>query len=140
MKQDKNKDKKRSKYTKEEIEQIKVWRGQGKTWGEISDLNGRPANAMCVKFSQMTLGVPEYKEPTAPKIVIPDNVKSINERNAVTVKSRTLKDYAVKIDVVIKYETLEEAAKLVKGFDDLTQISQYYSGEVKIFETNEIQI
>ena len=129
-----------AKYTDKEIKDIKRWRGEGLTWAEIEDRNGRSAKAMSAKFSKMTLGVPEYKEPVIPKIVIPDNVKSINERNAVTMKHRVLKEYAVKIDVLLKYDTLEDAAKLVKGFNDLTQVSQYYSGEVKIFETNEIEI
>ena len=129
-----------AKYTDKEIKDIKRWRGEGLTWAEIEDRNGRSAKAMSMKFSKMALGVPEYKEPKITPIVIPDNVKSINERNAVTVKHRVLKEYAVKIDVLLKYDSLEDAAKLVKGFNDLTQVSQYYSGEVKIFETNEIEI
>ena len=72
--------KKYAKYTDEEIARIKKWRGEGLTWGEISELNGRSADAMCVKFSQLKLGVPEYHEPEIPKVVIPGDVMSINDR------------------------------------------------------------
>ena len=128
------------KYTDKEIANIRKWRGEGLTWAEISDRNGRSPKSMSLKFSRMTLGVPEYEEPVIPKVVVPDNVKSINEKKAVTVKRRILKDYTVKVDIIVRYDTLEEAAAIVKGINKLIEVNQYYSGIIKIIETNEIEI
>lgn len=104
--------KKRAKYTDEEIAQIKKWRGEGLTWGEISDLNGRSADAMCVKFSQLKLGVPEYHEPEIPKVVIPGDVMSINDRVGeepkLTVSARIPKGYTVRFRAEINFKTLDE--------------------------------
>lgn len=127
-------------YTDKEIKQIKKWRGQGLTWAEISDRNGRSPKAMSMKFSKMTIGVPEYEAPEIPPVVIPENVKSANERKAVTVKRRIPQKYTVVIDVQVKYESLEDAAKLVKEFNKLIEVTQGYSGRVKLFEENEIEI
>ena len=132
--------KKYAKYTDDEIAQIKKWRGEGLTWAEISDKNGRSPKSMSLKFSKMTIGVPKYEEPVVPKVVVPDNVKSINEKKAVTVKRRIPQKYTVLIDVRINYETLEDASKLVKEFNKLIEITQGYSGRVKLFEENEIEI
>lgn len=128
------------KYTEKEIENIRKWRGEGLTWNEISDRNGRSPKAMSLKFSNMTLGVPEYKAPEIPSVVIPENVKSLNERKAVTVKRRIPKDYAVKVDIIVKYDTLEDAAALIKDINKLVEVSQYYSGAINLFETNEIEL
>lgn len=128
------------KYTDKEIANIRKWRGEGLTWAEISDKNGRSPKSMSLKFSKMTIGVPEYEEPVVPKVVVPDNVKSINEKKAVTVKRRIPQRYTVLIDVQVKYESLEDAAKLVKEFNKLIEITQGYSGRVKLFEENEIEI
>ena len=128
------------KYTDKEIANIRKWRGEGLTWAEISDKNGRSPKSMSLKFSRMTLGVPEYEEPVVPKVVVPDNVKSINEKKAVTVKRRIPQKYTVLIDVQVKYESLEDAAKLVKEFNKLIEVTQGYSGRVKLFEENEIEI
>lgn len=128
------------KYSEKEIKQIKKWRGEGLTWAEISDRNGRSPKAMSMKFSKMTIGVPEYEAPEIPPVVIPENVKSANERKAVTVKRRIPQKYTVVIDVQVKYESLEDAAKLVKEFNKLIEVTQGYSGRVKLFEENEIEI
>lgn len=128
------------KYSEKEIKQIQKWRGEGLTWAEISDRNGRSPKAMSIKFSKMTLGVPEYKAPEIPKVVIPDNVSSANERKGVQVKRRILQNYTVKIDVIMTYDKLEDAAKLIDGINKLTEISQGYSGIIKLFEKNEIEI
>ena len=127
-------------YTSKEINQIKKWRGQGLTWAEISDRNGRSPKAMSMKFSKMTLGVPEYEAPEIPPVVVPDNVKSANERKAVTIKRRIPQRYTVLIDVQVKYESLEDAAKLVKEFNKLIEVTQGYSGRMKLFEEAEIEI
>lgn len=104
--------KKHAKYTDEEIARIKKWRGEGLTWGEISDLNGRSADAMCVKFSQLKLGVPEYHEPEIPKVVIPGDVMSINDRVGeepkLTVSARIPKGYTVRFRAEINFKTLDE--------------------------------
>ena len=146
----------KKKYTDEEIRDIKKWRGQGLTWAEISDRNGRSPKAMSIKFSKMSLGVPEYKEPEIPPVIVPEGVSSINERkaaaetpeqpkkvvagNGVTVKRRIPQRYTVLIDVQVKYESLEDAAKLVKEFNKLIEVTQGYSGRMKLFEENEIEI
>ena len=104
--------KKHAKYTDEEIARIKKWRGEGLTWGEISDLNGRSADAMCVKFSQLKLGVPEYQEPEIPKVVIPGDVMSINDRVGeepkLTVSARIPKGYTVTFRAEVHFKTLDE--------------------------------
>ena len=127
-------------YTSKEINQIQKWRGQGLTWAEISDRNGRSPKAMSMKFSKMTLGVPEYEAPEIPPVVVPDNVKSANERKAVTVKRRIPQKYTVLIDVKLNFENLEDAARIIAEFDKLTEISQGYSGRMKLFEEAELEI
>lgn len=127
-------------YTSKEINQIKKWRGQGLTWAEISDRNGRSPKAMSMKFSKMTLGVPEYEAPEIPPVIVPDNVKSANERKGVTVKRRIPQKYTVLIDVKLNFENLEDAARIIAEFNKLTEISQGYSGRMKLFEEAEIEI
>ena len=127
-------------YTSKEINQIKKWRGQGLTWAEISDRNGRSPKAMSMKFSKMTLGVPEYEAPEIPPVVVPDNVKSANERKVVTIKRRIPQRYTVLIDVKLNYENLEDAARIIAEFNKLAEISQGYSGRVKLFEEAELEI
>lgn len=146
----------KKKYTDEEIRDIKKWRSEGLTWAEISDRNGRTADAMQVKFSTLKRGISEYKEPEIPPVIVPEGVSSINERKAaaetpeqpkkvvtgkgVTVKRRILKKYTVLIDVWLNYENLEDAARIIAEFNKLTEISQGYSGRIKLFEENEIEI
>ena len=115
-----------AKYTDKEIKDIKKWRGQGLTWAEISDLNGRSPKAMSMKFSKMSLGVPEYKEPEIPPVVVPEGVSSINERRAaaeiteqpktlhvgeeqkLTVRARIPRGYTVTFRAEVHFKTLDE--------------------------------
>lgn len=133
-----NTPRKLQRYTDKEIEQIKKWRAEGQTWAEISDRNGRSADAMMVKFSSLSRGIPEYKEQEIPKIVIPDNVQSINDRKEkLTIKSRVPHSYAVQIELPLKtFDTLEEAA----GFVNELKNAVGCEGKTTIFELNEIEI
>lgn len=127
-----------TKYTEEEIKNIRKWRGEGLTWNEISDRNGRSPKAMSIKFSRMVLGVPEYNAPEIPPVIVPDDVKSLNERKAatVTIKSRTLINYAVEVHIpTISFDTIEEAAAFALSLRKLTE-----NGTIKIRELNEVEI
>lgn len=137
--------KKYAKYTDEEIARIKKWRGEGLTWGEISELNGRSADAMCVKFSQLKLGVPEYQEPEIPaaKQKIDEFIENpkvnANEpvKPALRIGSRTVQSYAVEIKTpFMNFDTLDEAVDFVK------QVQKTLEGQasIRILELSEIKI
>ena len=95
-------------YTDEEIQDIKKWRSEGLTWAEISDRNGRSADAMQVKFSTLKRGVPEYKKQEIPPVIIPEGVSSFNERKTAT-ETETEKT---------------KSARLKRSSDDIKPIEQ----------------
>ena len=116
----------KKKYTDEEIRDIKKWRSEGLTWAEISDRNGRTADAMQVKFSTLKRGVPEYKEPEIPPVIVPEGVSSFHERKAaaetpeqpkvlhvgeepkLTVRARIPRGYTVTFRAEVHFKTLDE--------------------------------
>lgn len=140
------------KYTDKEIEQIKKWRGQGLTWAEISDINKRSPKGMSLKFSKMSLGVPEYKEPEIPPVIVPEGVSSINERKAaaetpeqpktlhvgeeqkLTVRARIPRGYTVTFRAEVHFKTLDE----VWDYFHPESILMALTSECEVTEVNEL--
>lgn len=140
------------KYTEQEIELIRKWRGEGLTWAEISVRNGRSPKAMSLKFSKMSRGVPEYKEPEIPTVIIPEGVSSINERKAaaeipeqpktlhvgedpkLTVRARIPRGYTVTFRAEVYFKTLDE----VWDYFHTDPILMALTSECEVTEVNDL--
>ena len=139
-------------YTDEEIRDIKKWRSEGLTWAEISDRNGRSADAMQVKFSTLKRGVPEYKKQEIPPVIIPEGVSSFNERKAaaetseqpkvihvgeepkLTVRARIHRGYTVRFRAEVHFKTLDE----VWDYFHTEPILMAFTSECEVSEENDL--
>ena len=147
-------------YTDEEIRDIKKWRSEGLTWAEISDRNGRSADAMQVKFSTLKRGVPEYKKQEIPPVIIPEGVSSFNERKAATeaetveaetdtiipepihvgkepklaVRARIHRGYTVRFRAEVHFKTLDE----VWDYFHTEPLLMAFTSECEVSEENDL--